>query len=63
MEQQVKIGNIISNEENESAKQQLLRTVKQTEQKLLKEGKLVQVKIDNAIIMTTCPEKYNRLIH
>lgn len=45
MEQQVKIGNIISNEENESAKQQLLRTVKQTEQKLLKEGKLVQVKI------------------
>ena len=62
MEKQVKIGNLAHEHESEIAKQTLIRAVKSTEKRLLKAKKLTRLVIGSAIIMTTCPEKYNTLI-
>lgn len=62
MEQQIKIANINQDQEIETAKQALVRLVKATEKRLLKENKLTRLVIGSAVIMTTCPEKYNTLI-
>lgn len=61
MEKQVKIGNLTHEHENETAKQTLVRSVKATEERLLKANKLTRLVIGSAMIMTTCPEKYNVL--
>ena len=52
MEKQVKIGNLAHEHESETAKQTLVKSVK----------KLTRLVIGSAIVMTTCPEKYNTLI-
>lgn len=62
MEKQVKVGNLAYEHESETAKQALIRSVKDTEKRLLKAKKLTQVVVGSAIVMTTCPEKYNTLI-
>ena len=61
MEKQVKIGNLAHEHESETAKQTLVKSVKATE-KRLKAKKLTRLVIGSAIVMTTCPEKYNTLI-
>lgn len=61
MGKQVKVGNLAHENENETAKQALVRSVKTTEERLLKAKKLTRLVIGSAIIMTTCPEKYNSL--
>lgn len=45
----------------ESTADILIRSVKETETKLKKENKLVRLQIGTAIVMTTCPEKYEHL--
>lgn len=63
MGQQVKIGELNQLHENESAKQTLVRWVRETEERLRKEGKLVDIRIGSAFISTTSPQKYNTLKH
>lgn len=62
MGQQVKIGELNEANENESAKQTLVRSVRETEERLRKEGRLVDIRIGSAFISTTSPQKYNALI-
>ena len=62
MEKQVKIGTLAHEHESETAKQTLVKSVKATEKRLLKAKKLTRLVIGSAIVMTTCPEKYNTLI-
>lgn len=63
MGQQVKIEELNEANESESAKQALVRSVREREERLRKEGKLVDIRIGSAFISTTSPEKYNTLIN
>ncbi|WP_099465148.1 hypothetical protein [Parabacteroides provencensis] len=56
------INTVAEAHEEETKVSALLRSVKSTEEKLRKEGKLVTLQIGTALIETTCPEKYESLI-
>lgn len=56
------INTVAEAHEEETKVSALLHSVKSTEKKLRKEGKLVTLQIGTALIETTCPEKYKSLI-
>lgn len=63
MGQQVKIGELNQLHESDSAKQALVRSVHETQKRLRKEGRLVDIRIGSVFISTTSPQKYNTLKH
>lgn len=61
--EQIKIKDLNQIHEADSAKQALVQSVHETEKRLRKEGKLVNVRFGSAFVSTTSPEKYNTLIN
>lgn len=55
------INTVTEAHEEENRALALLHSVKSTEKKMRKEGKLVSLQIGTALIETTCPEKYKSL--
>lgn len=61
--EQVKIEDLNKSHVTESAKQTLVKSVHETEKRLEKEGKLVNIRFGSAFVSTTSPEKYKSLIN
>lgn len=57
------INTVAEVHEEENRTLALLHSVKSTEERMRKEGRLVTLSIGNALIETTNPEKYKSLIH
>lgn len=55
------INTVAEVHEEENRTLALLRSVKSTEERMRKEGRLVTISINNALIETTNPEKYKSL--